>query len=79
MISDLLKLVWSLKNTRTGIFSMLTLVMAFLNDNVNVVAEYMTDAGFSVVLTVMAMLTAVLRMVTVEGVIEKSERKDRER
>ena len=75
---DLFKLVWALKDTKTGWFSVVTLIMAFANEHVAVVASYMSEAGFSVVLTVLATITAVLRMVTTEGVIEKSERKTNE-
>lgn len=71
---DLIKLVWALKDTKTGIFSMLTLILAFANEHVSVVSGYMSEAGFSVVLTVLAMVTAILRLVTHEGVVEKSER-----
>lgn len=71
MIKDLITLVWKLKNSKTGGFAIVTLIVAFLNENVDFVAQYLSDAGFSTVLAFMGFVTAGLRMVTTKSLLDK--------
>lgn len=71
MIKNLITLVWKLKNSKTGGFAAATLIVAFLNENVDFVSQYLSDAGFSTVLAFMGLVTAGLRMVTTKSLLDK--------